>query len=737
MIKFLTLTIRNFLSYGNNTTKLKLDFTKPTLITGKNHDAIVEGQITSNGAGKSTILNAIAYCLYDKTISNIALDDLVNYLNNKNMEVSVTFSKDDIVYVVERYRKNKVKGGNGIKILENGVDITPAGSGEANKKLADIIGIPFEIFSRIVVFVASYEPFLSLPASHASKANQRDIIEELFGLVELSEKAEKLKAEITKTKQSLNALIAKNDRIVNERDRQTAQIVSASTKKDAWDEEYATNISTIRAKIKTYTSLDFDVIESLLDELDELVKLRDDKVQQLKLLQMQLDAITTNNKSFYDWTRAKESTVDKLNTELLELNSIDVEHLKTVKESLERLTTAISEHKKTEKQIRTQYTTAEASLGKLKDEIAQLHSNLCPYCKQTYTDSLDKLNSCKEHITTVEDDTTRLYQELSDVVASRKKLEEEIEQYLDVEIPPNLQSIETLIIKKSSELETITKQTNPFELKSTMDVEGTIMDTTDEISDVRLKLEGVNKKLNILSPQVYGVDSWNRSNLQRVNSTIDQLADKLKELKKTKNPFVEVLVELYDTLDNIIEKVDTDAVDALAVLLEHQEFLLKLLTKKDSFVRKALLNKNIPFLNARLSHYLSLIGLPHKVLFNEEMGATITQFGTVYEFENLSSGQKARINLALSFSFRDVLQARFSRINFCILDECLDVGLDNVGISLAAKMIKAIAVNEKLSMLVISHRDEVANMFDKKLEVELKDGFSNILPGDLLIEEEE
>ena len=73
MIKFLTLTIRNFLSYGNNTTKLKLDFTKPTLITGKNYDAVVEGQITSNGAGKSTILNAIAYCLYDKTISKYSI----------------------------------------------------------------------------------------------------------------------------------------------------------------------------------------------------------------------------------------------------------------------------------------------------------------------------------------------------------------------------------------------------------------------------------------------------------------------------------------------------------------------------------------------------------------------------------------------------------------------------------------------------------------------------------------
>lgn len=51
-MKFKELTLRNFLSYGNNVTTIKLDSSKPTLIVGKNYDSIVDGQIDSNGSGK-------------------------------------------------------------------------------------------------------------------------------------------------------------------------------------------------------------------------------------------------------------------------------------------------------------------------------------------------------------------------------------------------------------------------------------------------------------------------------------------------------------------------------------------------------------------------------------------------------------------------------------------------------------------------------------------------------------
>ena len=61
-----------------------------------------------------------------------------------------------------------------------------------------------------------------------------------------------------------------------------------------------------------------------------------------------------------------------------------------------------------------------------------------------------------------------------------------------------------------------------------------------------------------------------------------------------------------------------------------------------------------------------------------------------------------------------------------MLDECLDTGLGSVGVQLAAKMIKKIATNDHMSMLISSHREEISGMFDSILKVELKDGFSSI-----------
>ena len=82
-LKFLKLEIQNFQSYGNNVNTINLDFGSPTLVLGRNLDAIVDGQVDSNGAGKTAILNSLAFALYDKTISDIDKGDLINNINKK------------------------------------------------------------------------------------------------------------------------------------------------------------------------------------------------------------------------------------------------------------------------------------------------------------------------------------------------------------------------------------------------------------------------------------------------------------------------------------------------------------------------------------------------------------------------------------------------------------------------------------------------------------------------------
>jgi DNA repair exonuclease SbcCD ATPase subunit len=208
-----------------------------------------------------------------------------------------------------------------------------------------------------------------------------------------------------------------------------------------------------------------------------------------------------------------------------------------------------------------------------------------------------------------------------------------------------------------------------------------------------------------------------------IKSKSEQYANKVKELQQATNPFEEPLQELNELE---LEPIGMGEINTISETIEHQKFLLKLLTKKDSFVRKVLLNKYIPFLNTRLLTYLTDLGLPHTVEFTHEMTANITQFGREMDFGNLSNGQRSRVNLAISLAFRDVLQSLHQKINVCMLDEVLDVGLDAVGVQNAARMLKRKARDENLSLYIISHRDEIDSAFDQTMTIQMSKGFSHV-----------
>lgn len=217
--------------------------------------------------------------------------------------------------------------------------------------------------------------------------------------------------------------------------------------------------------------------------------------------------------------------------------------------------------------------------------------------------------------------------------------------------------------------------------------------------------------------------------------TLDEMYQKQAELQRLEKNLVEKINEVNphkEAVDRLkkafkgLDDIPTDKIEDLESDLKHQNFLLKLLTKKDSFIRQALLDANLPLLNTRLQYYLDFIGLPHKVMFTKDMAISITQFNNSIGYANLSGGQQARINLAIAFAFRDVVQARHQKINLCILDECLDLGLSNLGIKQAAKMIKDVAKENELSMYVITHRDEIQKSFDKQLKAILKGGLTEV-----------
>ena len=106
MLTFKTLKIKNFLSFGNAETVLDLTKDPLTLIKGYNLDKPGESEEARSGTGKSSVLQALHYALFGKSINNeIKLANIINKTNKKNLEVSLTFEKNGIEYRIERGRK--------------------------------------------------------------------------------------------------------------------------------------------------------------------------------------------------------------------------------------------------------------------------------------------------------------------------------------------------------------------------------------------------------------------------------------------------------------------------------------------------------------------------------------------------------------------------------------------------------------------------------------------------------
>jgi DNA repair exonuclease SbcCD ATPase subunit len=351
-----------------------------------------------------------------------------------------------------------------------------------------------------------------------------------------------------------------------------------------------------------------------------------------------------------------------------------------------------------------------------------LQESKCPYCEQPFHDNEGKITEKENALAEIVDqynareaDEKRCAESIDEVyteLTGMNCLYDTLDEYNESK---------TKYDKLVDTVATLSNKDNPYIDLILEDSEYELL--IREASSLNADVSKLSKEKNKLSSSM------------NADYTMEFIYSEQARLKELKKQLVGVVTDTnphqdtVERLKKVFESIDdprTDEIDKLTVLLTHQNFLLKLLTKKDSFIRQALLDANLPLLNTRLRYYLDLIALQHNVSFTKEMKIAISQFNNPIGYDNLSGGQQARINIAIAFAFRDVVQARHQKINFYILDECLDTGLSNLGVKLAAKMIKNVAIENDLSMYVITHRDEIKSSFDKRLKTILKGGLTRI-----------
>ena len=583
MFKIKNLTVRNFLSVGNQTQAVDFDKQALTLVLGSNLDLGGDDTGSRNGTGKTTIVNALSYALYGQALTNIKKENLINKTNGKAMLVTVEFEKNGIKYRIERGRKPNILrlfvNDSQLKTDESDDD-SQGDSRETQKAIEQMLEMTHTMFKHLVALNTYTEPFLSMKA-----AEQREVIEQLLGITLLSEKAEALKVLVKESKDLIQQEQFKIEGIKAANENVQKSIDSLGIKSSAWENKKTTDIENLGKAMMRLENVDIE---------EELVA------------HTQLKA----------W---KE-------------HDVKIRNLNKQKATLE---SALGQ--------------AERTVNKYEKDLASLGNKICHACEQELHDHKheEMTATANTHLTEAQTYFNKVSQDL---------------------------------IKIVDEIGTGEQSRMP----------ATFYDTEAEALGHKNNLDGLEKSLT----------------------------SKIEE----NNPYQEQIIELKKTA---IQEINWNAVNELTKLKDHQEFLHKLLTNKDSFIRKKIIDQNLSYLNKRLSYYIDKLGLPHRVVFQNDLNIEITQLGQDLDFDNLSRGERNRLILSMSFAFRDVWEGLYQSINLLFVDELMDAGMDAAGVEAGLAVLKKMARERSKNIYLISHKDELVGRVNNVLRVIKENGFTS------------
>ncbi len=583
MIKINNLTVRNFMSVGNQTQAIDFDRGQLTLVLGENLDLGGDDSGARNGTGKTTIINGLSYAIYGQALTNIKRDNLINKINCKGMLCTVTFEKDGIKYHIERGRKpNLLRFSINDQEQElSDLDESQGDSRETQKAIEEVFGMKHEMFKHLIALNTYTEPFLSMKA-----ADQRAIIEQLLGITILSEKAEALKDAIKISKDSIATENTRIETVKASNERIQQSIESLIRKQRMWEEQKETSLTNLLKSIDRLSDIDIDVEIANQRALVDWSKNNKDKNSLVSLIAKQMSAV-----------EKEQRTLEKLEKELV----------------------ALAEHK-------------------------------CHSCGQDIHD--------EKYETMMSSKVKQVTESKDHVVAQEKELSD---------------------------------------LKEALDLLGVlgmcpevIYDSLEQALNHKNSFDGLERELTIKTAE--------------------------------ENPYDDQIVELKETA---VQEIDWNSLNEIVRVKDHQEFLHKLLTNKDSFVRKRIIDQNLAFLNQRLTYYLDKIGLPHTVEFQNDLTVIITQLGQDLDFDNLSRGERNRLILSLSWAFRDVWENLYTSINLLFIDELVDSGMDASGVESSIAVLKRMTRERDKNVFLISHRDDLTSRVNHVLKVIKENGFTS------------
>lgn len=416
MIKFKIIRWKNFLSTGSQFTEVKLDRSTTTLIVGE------------NGAGKSTILDAICYALFNKPFRNINKPQLINTINQKQMVVEVEFSIGSKNYKIVRGAKPNV-----FEIFLNDVLLNQDAAAKDYQKYLEehVLKLNYKSFTQIVILgSASFTPFMQLSAGV-----RREVIEDLLDIKIFSTMNEVLKDKYNSLKSRVQTIDNEIEIGKQKVKLQQDYIKTLEEDKQKKVEDVQQRIAETNEKlVQLNASLQAEQDEKgrLQSEISDAADKRQKRLEMGQLIQKLSDRIKTQEKSiqFYDEHDVCPTCSQGLDESLKESAKTKHSHkIEEIEGAIEQLSTQLEE-------VRTRLDEIdgiEEKISECKDRIIDLNANII--ANQQYLQKLNaELNSETTERGNIDEEKAALKSLAKEVVelSNQKSSLVEERHYLDV-----------------------------------------------------------------------------------------------------------------------------------------------------------------------------------------------------------------------------------------------------------------------------------------------------------------